>query len=381
MGDLTTYDGYFYMPWIGQVITDFLGYLEGQHMGLCIVHVIRPDHDADLTTRVDGIGVCNAAEGSGQFFQFNHPFDVVFGIIPSGTGPGTRYGIRCGDQKRDRRYDFLILIVVMRNDCVLHFLRFAVSFGIGQSDFRMRAFHLVIQSFSDIVQKAAASGQSLIQAQFGSHHARQKGHFLGVFQRILPVAGAEPQPADHLFDFLVHGLQLKQIHGFLSFDQKAFFDLLPCPYNHLFDTGLCDLAARHQFHHRHAGDFPADRIKTGDHDGLRRIIHHDFHFAGRFKGPYIPAVLTDNTRFDLIIRQWHHGYAGLRRLIDGTSVDREGDDFLRFPIRIGPRRFHDLPDFKFRLLPHVADHFIIQLLFGFFRRQFSQRFQTGAIFG
>ncbi|MPN50690.1 hypothetical protein SDC9_198322 [bioreactor metagenome] len=61
----------------------------------------------------------------------------------------------------------------MRHDGMHHFRAFLVFAGDIRADHGMRAFHLVVDGFADIMQQAGALGKSNIRTQLRRHHARQ----------------------------------------------------------------------------------------------------------------------------------------------------------------------------------------------------------------
>ena len=53
-----------------------------------------------------------------------------------------------------------------------------------------------------------------------------------------------------------------------------------CSSHDFLDAGRMDAAVDHELVQGQAGDLAADRVEGGQHDGVRGVVHDDFHAGG-----------------------------------------------------------------------------------------------------
>src|SRR3989338_7499567 len=91
------------LPRIGHLLFDLAGDVLGQHIRLIVGHLAEIDHDPDFAPRLDGIGLVDPLERSGNRLQIFEPLHITFEHFSA--GPRTRAGDRIGriDQTIERR--------------------------------------------------------------------------------------------------------------------------------------------------------------------------------------------------------------------------------------------------------------------------------------
>ena len=63
-------------------------------------------------------------------------------------------------------------------------------------DFRVAAFYLMVNGFSNVMQQARTPCDSAVEVQFVAHDLRQKRNFNAVAQNVLSIAGSKVQSAN-----------------------------------------------------------------------------------------------------------------------------------------------------------------------------------------
>ena len=133
------------------------------------------------------------------------------------------------------------------------------------------AFHLVIHRLADVVQQTDPLGLFLVHPQLGSHGAAEEGHFQGVLENVLTIAGAVLEPADQVDQLGVHAVGAHVKGGLLAGLADAGLDLFRDFFDHLFNAGRVDAAVGNELLQGLPGDFPPYRIEAGENDRLRDV--------------------------------------------------------------------------------------------------------------
>ncbi len=119
-------------------------------------------HDADFTTRLDGIRLLHTFELVHDAFEFFQPPRISLHHFASCAGPRARERIGGIDERRQNR--FRLDVFMMRRDRVDDLRRLAVLAGQFGADDRVGAFDFMIHRLADIVQECRATGLFFIQA-------------------------------------------------------------------------------------------------------------------------------------------------------------------------------------------------------------------------
>ena len=114
--------------------------------------------------------------------------------------------------------------------------------------------------------------------------------------------------------------------------------------NHLLDTGGVDTTVGHQLVQGQTTHLTTNRVEGRDHDGLRRIVHHDFHAGGSLEGTDVTTLTTDDASFHLIVLDMEHAHRVLHGCFRCHALDGLDDDLLSLCVRIQLRLVHDLVD-------------------------------------
>ena len=148
---------------IFKLVLDFLYDVVGNEHHLVVVHHIRLDHDSDFTSRLNCVGFFNAVEFVRYLFKLRQSLDVVLEVFASCTG--SCGGNRVGSLNDERGYCLSFNVSVVSFNRVDDFLRLLVLAGNLYAELYVRAFDLLRESFSDIVEKSGALCYCGVNAQ------------------------------------------------------------------------------------------------------------------------------------------------------------------------------------------------------------------------
>lgn len=79
---------------------------------------------------------------------------------------------------------------MVRLDRVDDLIVFPIFLGQVRADLGVGAFYLVIHRFPDVMQQSSPFGQRHVSADLRGHDPCQMGHFNGMLQYVLAIAGA-----------------------------------------------------------------------------------------------------------------------------------------------------------------------------------------------
>ena len=289
-----------------------------------IVDVLGLNHDANLAARLNGEALFNALERIGDFLELLEALDVVFDgfAARAGTGGGNR--IRGLNQNRlDARG---LDVVVVRHDAVNNRVGFVILLRQFRADGHMGSLDLVVDGLADVVQKARALGERDIRAQLGGHDARQVADLDGVPKHVLAVGGAVAHAAQQLHQLRMDAVQIRLEDGLLAGLADLVVHLALGLLHHLLDAGGVDAAVHDQLLQGDAGHLAANRIEGGDDHGLRRVVDDQIDAGGGFEGADVAALAADDAALHVVVGQRHHGDGGLRHVVGGALLNRQGDD-------------------------------------------------------
>ena len=91
-------------------------------------------------------------------------------------------------------------------------------------------------------------------------------------QDVLPVAGAELQPAEQLHQLRVQRVHVGLEQRLLALLHDVVVDLGLGLVVGLLDPGRVDAPVRDQLLERQPGDLAPHRVEAGQHDGRRRLV-------------------------------------------------------------------------------------------------------------
>ena len=120
---------------------------------------------------------------------------------------------------------------------------------------------------------------------------------------------------------------------------------------------------------------PADGVKTGENDDLRRIVDDEFDARGVFKGADVPALAADDARLHIVVRQRHHRNGDLRCVVGRTALDGEAYDLFGVRIRLVLRLLLDVAHLHGDVVPRLFENAVGQGLFCLFPRELGDLFK------
>ena len=256
---------------------------------------------------------------------------------------------------------------MMRFDGMDHLRAFLVLLRKLHTKSHMAPFHLVIHGLSQIMEQSGTLGEGHVLSQFSGDQSAKMRHLNGVIEHVLSVAGTVFLPAQQLDDF-----RMESMHScFKGCPFALLLDgLLHLPaglVHHIVDMGGLNPSVRDELFQRNSGDFPADRIKAGEGNGLRSIVDDQVHAGLGLQRPDIPAFPADDPSFHLIVGQRHHGNGGFGRVIRGAALNGGYDDLFRPLVGLFLQLVLDLLDFHGGLVPDLGFHVPQQVFLGLFR--------------
>ena len=194
----------------------------------------------------------------------------------------------------------------------------------------VRQVGLFLGHLADIVQEAGALGDLRVQAQFGGHDGADVRDFAGVLQQVLAVGGTVFHAADQADELHGHPMDAEVDAGALAGLEDLVLELLLDLRHDFLDAGRMDAAVDHELVQGQAGDLAADRVEGGQHDGVRGVVHDDFHAGGGLQGADVAALAADDAALDLVIVDREGGDGVLDGRLRGGALDGVDDDALGF---------------------------------------------------
>ena len=128
-------------------------------------------------------------------------------------------------------------------------------------------------------------------------------------------------------------------------------------FNQFLDTGWMNPTVLQEGLHGHPSNFPANRIKTREHNHFWRVINDDINTCQTFKGPNIAAFTPDNPPLHGIIWQVNRGHCLLSHILARNPLHGLGQKVFGCLVR-------PLFDFPLRLFD-ATGHFVSELISGF----------------
>ena len=131
-----------------------------------------------------------------MLLELAQALDVVLERLAARARAGA--GERVGGLDDDRLDGLRLDLVVVGLHRVRDRLGLAVAAGEVAADERVRALDLVRDRLADVVQQRGAARGLRARAELVGHHRGEVRALDRVREHVLPVAGAEPQPAEDL---------------------------------------------------------------------------------------------------------------------------------------------------------------------------------------
>ena len=106
----------------------------------------------------------------------------------------------------------------------------------------------------------------------------------GVLVHVLPVTRPVFEPAEQLDKFGMDAEDADLEHRRFAVFLDLLIEFLSDLFHRFLDAGGMDAAVVDQLFKGEPGDFPADGVKTGENDDLRRIVDDGVRCPWRFQG-------------------------------------------------------------------------------------------------
>ena len=273
-------------------------------------------------------------------------------------------------------------IAVVGLDGVNDGLRLLVLSGDIHADGDVAALYLVVNGLAQVVQQTGPLGHVHIHAQLGGQQPRDVGHFDGVVQHVLAVAGAVSHAAQQLDDLRVQAMDIGLEHGPLTLGLDDGVDLFLGLGYHFLNAGGVDAAVLNQLLQSQTGHLAADRVKAGDGDGFGGIVNDQVAAGEGFDAADIAAFAADDAALHLVVGEGYDGDGDLAGVISGAALNGGGDDLpgagICFFLVLGL----DLLDLQGHLVGHIVPDVGDQVGLGFLNGEagdFLQHFQLALL--
>ncbi|MPM14307.1 hypothetical protein SDC9_60669 [bioreactor metagenome] len=277
---------------------------------------------------------------AGDFLQLLETLNVVLQILAPRAGPGRGNRVRSLHKASHHRMGLHVVVVGLdgMNDV---FLLLVLS-GKFHAQLHMGAFHLVVHGLAQIVKQARPLGGLRVRAQLYGHHTGDVADLDGVLQNVLAVAGAVMKPAQHLHKLRMEIAHAGFKHGALALGLNHGVHFPAGLFHHLLNVSGVNAPVGNKLFQRQPGNLPADRLKAGNGNGLRRVVDNQVHAGQGFDGADIAALAADDAALHLVVGKRHHADGHFRH-----GVRRAALDGLR----------HHLAGAGIALLFHAGFHF------------------------
>src|SRR6476660_7678223 len=237
-------DGDLDLARILQRLLDLLAHVASESTGGKVVDLVWRDQDADFSSGLDRKGFLDPLEGVRNAFERLEPLDVSFDHFTARAGPGTADCVGSGhDEGLDRLW---LLFAVVRGDGVDNLGRAAEPAGDICADQGVRAFDFVVDCLADVVEQPRCLADVDVRADLGGQGAGDDRGFQRVGQDVLPVAGAEFEPAKQLDQVRMQANDIRLIGDALALFADRAIQLGLRLVDNVLDPGRVDPAVLKQ---------------------------------------------------------------------------------------------------------------------------------------
>ena len=132
-----------------KALFDATGYVLGKLDSRQVIDLVGLDHDPDLATCLDGIGLGDTPKRIGDILKTLDAFQIVVQAFTAGAGPRTRDGV--GGLDQDRLQALRFALAMMGLDAVDDIGGTAIALCQVTADRGVRAIHLVVYGLADVV--------------------------------------------------------------------------------------------------------------------------------------------------------------------------------------------------------------------------------------
>src|SRR5690606_26624499 len=129
-------------------------------------------------------------------------------------------------------------------------------------------------------------------------------------------------------------MQVQVDDGALAGFDDFLLDLVANLGDDLLDAGGVDASILHEFDQRQPRDLPANRIKSGEDDGLGRVVHDDLDAGLGLESADVSTLAADYAALHLIGMDVDHRIGVLNGMAGCRPLNGRQDNLPRLPIRL-----------------------------------------------
>src|SRR5579884_114578 len=355
------------LPRVLELPLDLAGDLVGQQCGGVVVDLAGGHHHPDLAPGLHRVDLVDAVVAHRDLLEVAQPLDVLLKRLAARPRPGARERVRGLD---DDRLDRLRLhLVVMGLHRVRHRLGLAVLAGELAPHERVRPLHLVGHRLADVVQQRGAAGGARAGAELVGHHPGQARDLHRVGEDVLPVAGAEAQPAEQPDQLRAQALHAGVEHRLLAHLHDMALKLGLGLVVALLDARRVDPAVLEQLLERHPRDLAPNPVEPGEHHRARGVVDDEVDPGQVLQRPDVAPLAADDPPLHLVPGELDDGYGRLGGVARGQPLHADGEDVAHPALGLALGLLLDLADPPRRVVARLVLDPLQQQLLGPRRRQ------------
>ena len=224
------------------------------------------------------------------------------------------------------------------------------------------------------MEESGPLGCLRIQAELGSHYRTDVCNLAGVLEQVLSVRRTVFHAAYQLDELDVHSVYAEVNAGPLSGLENLVLKLLLDLCYDFLDAGRVDTAVDYELMQGEPCNLAPHRVECGQQNGVRSVVHHDFHTCGSLQGPDVPSFTSDDTAFDLVVFDRECSHCILDGSLGGCPLD--GGDYYPFSLfcSIQAGVVHGVVDISLGLASRLCLHVLHEDVLGLCRRQSGNAF-------
>ena len=232
----------------------------------------------------------------------------------------------------------------------------------------MRTLDLVVDCLAQVMEKAGALGGSLVQTKLRGHDATEGGDLDGVLQDVLAEGGAIAQGAQGADELGVQVVDAGIEGGLLAGLADALVHEVLGLLVQLLDASRVDATVGDEVLEGDAGRLAANRVKTGEDDGLGRVIDHEGDAGHLLEGADVAPLAADDAALEVVGGNVDGGDGDLSGLVGGAALDGGGDDLAGRLVGLGAHVLLGLAQ-NLSLVPHAlgadaGDELVVGVVLG-----------------
>lgn len=304
--------------WVGHGGFDLVGDVASEFEGGEVVDLLGLDNDADFAASGDSVGLVDAWEAGGDVLEVTHALgEVLSGNVAGAWASG---GKRVDDFDDDGLGGGGLDVVVMGGHGVDDGVGHTVFLGELGADFGVLAFDFVGDGLTDVVEQGGGLGDAFVGADFVSDHTGDVGHFDGMEQDVLAVAGAEFEFAEEVEQFTRDADDADFAGGVFAGADDFFLDFAFGLSDGFFDGSGVDATVFHEALEGVAGDLAANGVEAREDDHTWGVINEDIDAGGALEGLDVATFLADNAALHVVVGELQCGNGAVSGNFGGHAL-------------------------------------------------------------